>query len=108
MAQRWAILENLIWNTPLQLLVVGSLFEIVKCAFQRQWRCPSQMILIAEIFQVMWVERTMAVFQQSTFTFPVDHIVRHGLLQVKDLKDTTVSPRKLKVLEDPETCSLLS
>lgn len=65
-----------------------------------QWQrhCPPQIILLTEIFQVTWAERTMVVFQRAKFTYLVDHVIWHALLQGETLQEITVSAKKLKTL----------
>lgn len=99
---RRAILVGITKGTKLESMYEDTLLGSIKQAVRRQWRNPTQLILIAEIFHATWTELSMAARQRGcyTFTFPLDHVILHALLQIKDLQDYTVSPKKMEILEN--------
>lgn len=106
---KWALTRVLTRGTTLELLVGPNLFESIRVAVMKHRRCPAQLILLVEILQATWTERCLAAFQRPSFTFPLDHVIRHALLQVEALVEITINPKKRRTLEKLRVllCSLL-
>lgn len=96
---RWTLAVELTRGTVLESMVGLDLFESIWIAIIKHRRCPAQLILLVEILQVTWTERSLAAYQKMNLTFPIDHVIRHTLLQVEALEDITIKPLKWRVLE---------
>lgn len=106
---RWALAEALTGGTTLETLVRPDPFDSIRVAVMWHHRCPTQLILLGEMLHATWTEQSLAAFQRSSFTFPLEHIIQQALLQVDALAKTTVNPKKRGTLTKSQEilCTLL-
>lgn len=88
----------LVYYFLLRHMIQPSLLEALYHALWcMQWRL-AQIILLAKVLHVVWMERNQVAWQGSRFWFRVEHLLRCVLLEMEALRIATSAPKKIQVL----------